>query len=140
MITELVTNYLRLLVAPNPGSDDAGRHQHLDPGRPEPGSAGRRRSGSARRRSPSAILSACRGQLAMIILTHGHADHAESAAELAGRAECDVRAADPALQIGRHGLIDRDAILLGGVVSRSSQPPATPATHARCCSAVRTTT
>ena len=37
MITELVTNYLRLLVAPNPGSD-AGRHQHLDPGRPEPGS------------------------------------------------------------------------------------------------------
>ena len=51
----------------------------------------------------------------MIILTHGHADHAESAAELAGRAECDVRAADPALQIGRHGLIDRDAILLGGV-------------------------
>ena len=139
MITELVTNYLRCS-SPRIRSDDAGRHQHLILGDPSLAPPAVVDPGPLDEDHLSALLSACRGQLAMIILTHGHADHAESAAELAGRADCDVRAADPALQIGRHGLIDRDAILLGGVVSRFSQPPATPATHARCCSAVKTTT
>jgi glyoxylase-like metal-dependent hydrolase (beta-lactamase superfamily II) len=115
MITELIANYLRLLVAPNPGPmtlDGTNTWIVGDPSLAPPAVVD---PGPLNEDHLSAILSACRGQLAMIILTHGHADHAEAAAELASRAECDVRAADPALQIGRHGLIDRDALLLGGV-------------------------
>ena len=115
MITELVANYLRLLVAPNPGPmtlDGTNTWIVGDPSLAPPAVVD---PGPLNEDHLSAILNACRGQVAMIILTHGHADHAEAAAELASRAECDVRAADPGLQIGRHGLIDRDAILLGGV-------------------------
>jgi glyoxylase-like metal-dependent hydrolase (beta-lactamase superfamily II) len=115
MITELIASYLRLLVAPNPGPmtlDGTNTWIVGDPSLAPPAVVD---PGPLNDDHLSAILNACRGQVAMIILTHGHADHAEAAAELASRAECDVRAADPALQIGRHGLIDRDALLLGGV-------------------------
>src|SRR5919112_3280449 len=115
MITELIASYLRLLVAPNPGPmtlDGTNTWIVGDPSLAPPAVVD---PGPLDDDHLSAILSACRGEIAMIILTHGHADHAEAAAELASRAECDVRAADPGLQIGRHGLLDRDALLLGGV-------------------------
>lgn len=115
MTTEVITNYLRLQLAPNPGPmtlDGTNTWIVGDPSLAPPAVVD---PGPLDDDHLSAILNACAGEIAMIVLTHGHADHAEAAAELAGRAGCGVRAADPALQIGHHGLLDRDALLLGGV-------------------------
>jgi glyoxylase-like metal-dependent hydrolase (beta-lactamase superfamily II) len=114
-MVELITNYLRLLVAPNPGPmtlDGTNTWIVGDPSLAPPAVVD---PGPLDEDHLSAIMQACGGTIAMIILTHGHADHSEAAPELASRAECGVRAADPAFQIGHHGLIDRDAVLLGGV-------------------------
>lgn len=62
-----------------------------------------------------AILERCRGRISTIVLTHRHLDHAESAAMLAGRAGCGVRAADPQLQVGPDGLVDGDRFDVAGV-------------------------
>ena len=57
-----------------------------------------------------AIMAAAPVGIGVVLLTHRHLDHAESAAELAQRAGCGVRAADPALRIGPEGLADGDEI------------------------------
>jgi glyoxylase-like metal-dependent hydrolase (beta-lactamase superfamily II) len=62
-----------------------------------------------------AILAAAPAGIAVVLLTHRHLDHAESAAELARRADCGVRAADPAWRLGPDGLTDGDRIEAGGV-------------------------
>jgi glyoxylase-like metal-dependent hydrolase (beta-lactamase superfamily II) len=114
-MAEVITSYLRLLVAPNPGPmtlDGTNTWIVGDPSLAPPAVVD---PGPLDEDHLSAILQACEGSIAMIILTHNHADHSESAAELASRARCGVRAADPAFQIGHHGLIDRDAVLLGRV-------------------------
>jgi len=114
-MAELITNYLRLLVAPNPGPmtlDGTNTWIIGDPRLAPPAVVD---PGPLDEDHLSAILQACGGAIAMIVLTHRHADHSESAAELASREGCGVRAADPAYQVGHHGLIDRDAVLLGGV-------------------------
>ena len=61
-----------------------------------------------------AIMAAAPGGIAVVLLTHRHLDHAESAAELAGRAGCGVRAADPALRLGSDGLDDGDHVEVAG--------------------------
>ena len=61
------------------------------------------------------ILAVCRGRIATIVLTHRHLDHSESAATLAERVGCGVRAADPALQRGPDGLTDGDIFTAAGV-------------------------
>jgi glyoxylase-like metal-dependent hydrolase (beta-lactamase superfamily II)/8-oxo-dGTP pyrophosphatase MutT (NUDIX family) len=63
----------------------------------------------------TAIMEACGGQISAILLTHRHVDHSEAAAELARRAGCSVRAADPELQVGPDGLADGDVMEEGGV-------------------------
>ena len=50
-----------------------------------------------------------------MLLTHRHLDHSEVAAELAERAGCGVRAADPELRIGSAGLADGDRLELPGI-------------------------
>jgi len=114
-MAEVITNYLRLLVAPNAGPmtlDGTNTWIIGDPSLAPPAVVD---PGPMDEDHLSAIVQACGGAIAMIILTHGHSDHSEAAAELASRAGCGVRAADPAFQIGHHGLLDRDAVLLGGV-------------------------
>jgi glyoxylase-like metal-dependent hydrolase (beta-lactamase superfamily II)/8-oxo-dGTP pyrophosphatase MutT (NUDIX family) len=63
----------------------------------------------------TAIMEACGGQISAILLTHRHVDHSEAAAELAHRAGCSVRAADPELQVGPDGLADGDVMEAAGV-------------------------
>jgi glyoxylase-like metal-dependent hydrolase (beta-lactamase superfamily II)/8-oxo-dGTP pyrophosphatase MutT (NUDIX family) len=63
----------------------------------------------------AAIMEACGGQITAILLTHRHLDHSEAAAELARRAGCPVRAADPSLQVGPDGLADGDVLEVAGV-------------------------
>ena len=61
-----------------------------------------------------AIMTATPGGIGVVLLTHRHLDHAESAAELAQRAGCGVRAADPALRLGPDGLEDGDQVEVPG--------------------------
>ena len=103
--------YVQLVRAPNPGpmtldgtntwviiDQDAGALV-VDPG-------------PAIQAHLDAILAACAPRLATIVLTHRHRDHSDSAAMLAERAGCGVRAADP-------------------------RRPVTPATPVPCCCPVR---
>ena len=61
----------------------------------------------------SVLRAAYRGVVS-VVLTHRHLDHSDSAAELARRAECGVRAADPALVVGSEGLAEGDRLEVAG--------------------------
>lgn len=61
-----------------------------------------------------AVLAAAGGRLGAVLLTHYHRDHTEAAANLAARAGCGVRAADPTWRVGPDGLADGDEVALGG--------------------------
>ncbi len=62
-------------------------------------------------------------RVAMILLTHGHPDHAEGAARLAELTGAPVRAADPAHRLGSEGLADGDVIAVGACELRVVQTP-----------------
>ena len=49
----------------------------------------------------------------VILLTHGHIDHAEGARALAERIHAPVRALDPAHRLGEEGVADGDVVDLG---------------------------
>lgn len=53
------------------------------------------------------------GNVAVVVLTHGHSDHAEGARELAESLGTSVRAVDPLHRLGDEGLVDRDVVDLG---------------------------
>jgi glyoxylase-like metal-dependent hydrolase (beta-lactamase superfamily II) len=55
------------------------------------------------------------GQVAAVLLTHGHADHSEGARAFADRARCGVRALDPAFRYGAEGLHDGEVIEVDGL-------------------------
>jgi glyoxylase-like metal-dependent hydrolase (beta-lactamase superfamily II) len=64
------------------------------------------------------------GRVALVLLTHGHPDHAEGArrfAELAG--SVPVRALDPAHRLGEEGLAEGDVIELDGLELRVMETP-----------------
>ncbi len=58
------------------------------------------------------------GQVAAVLLTHGHADHSEGARAFADRARCGVRALDPAFRYGAEGLHDGEVIDVDGLEVR----------------------
>jgi glyoxylase-like metal-dependent hydrolase (beta-lactamase superfamily II) len=53
--------------------------------------------------------------VAVVLLTHGHADHSAGARRLAELAGCSVRALDPAHRLGGEGLEAGDRITVGGL-------------------------
>ncbi|HET7385617.1 MAG TPA: MBL fold metallo-hydrolase [Nocardioidaceae bacterium] len=55
------------------------------------------------------------GQVAAVLLTHGHPDHSEGAAAFAGRMRCGVRALDPAMRLGSEGLVPGDVVAVEGL-------------------------
>ena len=57
-------------------------------------------------------------RVGQILLTHGHLDHAESAARFAELTGAPVRALDPALRLGSEGLVDGDVVAVGGLELR----------------------
>ena len=55
------------------------------------------------------------GDVAVVLLTHGHHDHSESARAFAARMGCGVRALDPAHRLGSEGLVDGDVVAVDGL-------------------------
>ena len=51
--------------------------------------------------------------VAVVLLTHHHADHAEAARAFGERVGASVRALDPALRLGSEGLTDGDVVTVG---------------------------
>src|SRR5690349_12051511 len=58
------------------------------------------------------------GDVAVVLLTHHHFDHAEAARELAERVGCGVRALDPEYRLGSEGLADGDVVEVDGLEIR----------------------
>jgi glyoxylase-like metal-dependent hydrolase (beta-lactamase superfamily II) len=54
-------------------------------------------------------------EVAVVLLTHGHADHSEGARLFAERSRCAVRALDPAFRYGDEGLHDGDVVQVDGL-------------------------
>lgn len=62
-------------------------------------------------------------EVAAVLLTHGHADHAEAAREFAERMKCGVRALDPRHQLGGEGLAEGDVVEVDGLEVRVVATP-----------------
>jgi glyoxylase-like metal-dependent hydrolase (beta-lactamase superfamily II) len=58
------------------------------------------------------------GDVAVVLLTHGHSDHAEGAGRFAELAGCPVRALDPVHRLGTEGLSDGDVVDVDGLELR----------------------
>jgi glyoxylase-like metal-dependent hydrolase (beta-lactamase superfamily II) len=58
------------------------------------------------------------GEVAVVLLTHGHHDHSEAATSFAERMGCGVRALDPAQRLGSEGLADGDVVEVDGLEVR----------------------
>jgi glyoxylase-like metal-dependent hydrolase (beta-lactamase superfamily II) len=55
------------------------------------------------------------GDVGVVLLTHGHADHSEAARTFAERVGCGVRALDPQHRLGSEGLADGDVVDVDGL-------------------------
>src|SRR6185436_186215 len=55
------------------------------------------------------------GDVAVVLLTHGHLDHSEAARTFAERAGCGVRALDPQHRLGSEGLGAGDVVAVDGL-------------------------
>ncbi|HYO39059.1 MAG TPA: MBL fold metallo-hydrolase [Nocardioidaceae bacterium] len=55
------------------------------------------------------------GEVAVVLLTHGHLDHSEAARAFAERSGCGVRALDPQHRLGGEGLSDGDVVAVDGL-------------------------
>jgi glyoxylase-like metal-dependent hydrolase (beta-lactamase superfamily II) len=123
MIDGTRTVRARCVLAPNPSpmtldgtntwvlaEPHAGRSLVIDPGPEHEGHLSR--------------VAAEAGRVALVLLTHGHLDHAEGArrfAELAGGVP--VRALDPAHRLGEEGLSEGDVVELDGLELRVMHTP-----------------
>ncbi len=58
------------------------------------------------------------GEVGVVLLTHGHADHSEAARSFAERVGCGVRALDPQHRLGSEGLADGDVVEVDGLEIR----------------------
>jgi glyoxylase-like metal-dependent hydrolase (beta-lactamase superfamily II) len=58
------------------------------------------------------------GEVSVVLLTHGHADHSEGARAFAERMRCGVRALDPTMRLGSEGLGDGDVVEADGLEVR----------------------
>jgi glyoxylase-like metal-dependent hydrolase (beta-lactamase superfamily II) len=58
------------------------------------------------------------GEVAQVLLTHGHLDHSEAARSFAERMGCGVRALDPRQRLGEEGLRDGDVVEVDGLEIR----------------------
>ncbi len=69
----------------------------------------------AHRRAVTDLVAASGSRITAVLLTHGHLDHSEAAADLARSCGVGVRALDPRHRLGGEGLTGGDVIDAGGV-------------------------
>ena len=120
---ERLAPYLRLVPAPNPGPmtlDGTNTWLVGDPERAAPVVVD---PGPLEPDHLDAVLTACHGRVAAVVLTHRHRDHSDGAEQLARAAGCGVRAADPRLQRGPAGLADGDELDVAGARLRAFATP-----------------
>lgn len=103
------------VLAPNPGPmtldgtntwvvHDGARAAVVDPGPLD----------DAHLRRVLEVAASLDARVEQVLLTHGHLDHSEGAAELAARAGgVGVRALDPRWRLGSEGLVDGDVVSVG---------------------------
>jgi len=116
MTVEVVTERATRVLAPNPGpmtldgtntwilrAPGGSRVIVVDPGPLDTGHL----------RRVLDTVSSYDASVAEVLLTHGHADHAEGAEWFAREAGCGVRALDPAHRLGSEGLADGDVVTVG---------------------------
>jgi glyoxylase-like metal-dependent hydrolase (beta-lactamase superfamily II) len=114
-----VTAVARCVLAPNPGPmtldgtntwvlsvPGAARAVVVDPGPADDAHLDRVVSAAAERGA----------RVGLVLLTHGHLDHSESARAFAARLGVGVRALDPAHRLGSEGLAGGDAVELDGLL------------------------
>ncbi len=106
--------YLHLVRAPNPGPMTLEGTNTWIVGEPETAAPLVIDPGPLDDSHLDAVLTACHGRIAVIVLTHRHADHSGGAARLAERADCEVRSADSRFQIGPVPLADGDVFEVAG--------------------------
>ncbi|UYM07759.1 MBL fold metallo-hydrolase [Solicola gregarius] len=87
----------------------AARSIVVDPGPPEP--------------EHLDAVEAAAGSVGVVLLTHRHIDHSESAAAFASRVGCEVRAADASLRTSAAGLNDGDRVEVDGLVVEAVATP-----------------
>jgi glyoxylase-like metal-dependent hydrolase (beta-lactamase superfamily II) len=63
------------------------------------------------------------GNVALVLLTHGHPDHAEGARRFASLVGAPVRALDPAHRLGDEGLAEGDVVAVDGLELRVLETP-----------------
>ena len=113
-----VTPVARCVLAPNPGpmtldgtntwllaAPGAGRAVVVDPGPADPGHLAAVVRAAAEREV----------RIALVLLTHGHLDHSESARAFAADLGVPVRALDPAQRLGSEGLAGGDVVEVDGL-------------------------
>ncbi|CAA9404914.1 MAG: MBL-fold metallo-hydrolase superfamily [uncultured Propionibacteriaceae bacterium] len=111
---EMITGYLRRVVAPNPGPMTLDGTNTWIVGDPLRGAVVVADPGPADDDHLRLIMEACAGGIADIVLTHRHSDHSDGAPVLAALAGCGVRAADPTQQIGVGPLVHGELITVPG--------------------------
>ena len=115
--------YLQLVRAPNPGPMTLDGTNTWLVGEPTSGPVVVVDPGPLIVAHLDAVVAAAPGGISAVLLTHRHLDHAESAAELARRAGCGVRAADPTLGVGPDGLDDGDRVEVAGATLTAVATP-----------------
>jgi len=129
---DVVSGRARRVLAPNPGPmtlegtntwllAEPGSEQVvvLDPGPDD----------AAHLDAVSSAVADAGQRIAVVVLTHGHADHSAGARTLASAAGVGVRAFDPAHRLGAEGLADGDVLTVGGLELRAVATPGHSADH-----------
>jgi glyoxylase-like metal-dependent hydrolase (beta-lactamase superfamily II) len=96
---EMITPYLRCILAPNAGPMTLDGTNTWLLGDPTRGPIVVVDPGPADDHHLKLIMDACAGGISDILLTHWHSDHSDAAPALAQLAGCGVRAADPAFAV-----------------------------------------
>ncbi len=116
-----VSERVRCVLAPNPGPmtlDGTNTWVLAEPGSAEAVVVD---PGPLDEQHLAAVLAAAREsgrRVALILLTHGHADHAQGARRFAELTGAPVRALDPAHRLGDEGLGEGDVVAVGGLEIR----------------------
>ena len=117
----------RLVLAPNPGpmtldgtntwllAAPGGRTVVVDPGPDDPGHLARVRAEA--------------GEIALVLLTHGHPDHSAGAKTFAADLGVPVRAVDPAHRLGDEGFGDGEHVTVDDLVVRVLATPGHSSDH-----------